>query len=296
MLSTLTMGTRTRTKASVKESELEDNNTHISLSNPLSRARAQTASPEENFFSVTIDDGTSSVAFCASRQMSKSSPSAPGLEVGKTYDCILKLRQNCEEKRWFAETLIPIDNPIDEHLRWFQLGHHDKSLSQLPSSRFHHSNLCHKFGYPTRRRNSVEAYRLICVNSRLQQQMQQRKKQVPIRSRNLQSKRTYSKLTTTTPSLRPLHNPRGLQTTRLNRNGNKIRNENAKRRVTLSPATIRASKPTPTPVQPNPLEGLVLKDLTTVLQKSERDVQEMIEELQLEGKIYQNERGGYLPL
>ena len=52
----------------------------------------------------------------------------------------------------------------------------------------------------------------------------------------------------------------------------------------------------PPPTQPIVLEGLLLKDLVTVLQTTEQNVQDMIEELQLEGKIYQNERGEYLPL
>lgn len=260
-------------------------------------------STEQGFFSVTIDDGTNTIEFWTPQRMTqqKSPLAAPSslVEVGKIYDCILKLRQSCEEKRWFAETLIPIDNPIDENFRWLELSHHDQSLSQSLSSRLRYSNLCHKFGFPTRRRNSVEVYRLICLNSRLQQQdqLQKSKKQIlPIRSnRKIQNKRNHSKLTTRI-SLQPQQQrQRGLQNISTNRNRNKVRNA---RRVSLSPAPLPAPLPAqvPIPIQPVLLEGLLLKDLATVLQKSERNVQDMIEDLQLEGKIYQNQRGEYLPL
>jgi hypothetical protein len=284
--------------------ESDDNNSASSSS--LGKQVSQQAqctttnSTEQGFFSVTIDDGTNSIEFWTPQQMLQQSPlAAPSLvEVGKIYDCILNLRQSCEEKRWFAETLIQIDNPIDEHFRWLELSHHDQSISQSSSSRLRYANLCHKFGFPTRRRNSVEVYRLICLNSQLQQQDQlQRKKQIlPIRSnRKIQHNRKHSKLTSR-HSLQPQQRHRGLQNISTNRNRNKVRNENLKRRVSLSPATTPRPSPTPTPTQPVLLEGLLLKDLATVLQKSERNVKEMIEDLQLEGKIYQNQRGEYLPL
>lgn len=44
------------------------------------------------------------------------------------------------------------------------------------------------------------------------------------------------------------------------------------------------------------LKGLPLKDLALVIQKPQKEVQEMIFGLQLEGKIYQNSHGDYLPL
>jgi hypothetical protein len=268
-------------------------------------------SMEQGYFSVTIDDGTNIIEFWTPQRMiqQKIPLTAPSslVEVGKIYDCILKLRQSCEEKRWFAKTLIPIDNPTDEHFRWLELSHHDQSLSQSSSSRLRYSNLCHKFGFPTRRRNSVEVYRLICLNSRLQQQdqLQKNKKQIlPIRSnRKIQNKRNHSKLTSRLLLQSQLQRQRGLQNISTNRNRNKVRNA---RRVSLSPAPLpaplHASLPAPSlsqvpiPIQPVLLEGLLLKDLATVLQKSERNIQDMIEDLQLEGKIYQNQRGEYLPL
>lgn len=268
----------------VTESESENNNMNSFSDIQLSQAQCTTTSTIDDFLSVTLDDGTDLTAFLVCRRMINS-PSAPSLEVGKTYDCILKLRQSCEEKRWFAETLIQIDNPIDEHFRWLELSHHDQSLSQSPLSRSRYSNLCHKFGFPTRRRTCVEVYRLICLHSQLQQEQQQRKKQTPIIAGKIHGKRNHPKLKIR-QSRQPQHRQRGLQNISTNTNRSNVRNENLKRRSIHSPA----------PSQPILLEGLLLKDLATVLQKSERNVQEMVEDLQMEGKIYQNERGEYLPL
>ena len=78
-------------------------------------------------------------------------------------------------------------------------------------------------------------------------------------------------------------------------NINKKLSTNKAYSVPQSPLPVPAPAPAPAPA-PVPLEGLLLKDLAVVLQKSQRDVQEMTEDLQLEGKIYQNERGEYLPL
>jgi hypothetical protein len=44
------------------------------------------------------------------------------------------------------------------------------------------------------------------------------------------------------------------------------------------------------------LEGIHLDDLTLVLRKSKKEIQEMVHNLQLHGQIYQNEKGEYLPL
>lgn len=274
----------TRPHSLVTESESENNNTDSYLGIQLSQAQFNTTSSIDGFLSVTLDDGTDLTAFLVCRRMINS-PSASSLEVGKTYDCILKLRQSCEDKRWFAETLIQIDNPIDEHFRWLELSHHDQSLSQSPLSRSRYSNLCHKFGFPARRRTFEEVYRLICLHFQLQQEPQQRKKQTPIRAGKIHCKRNHPKLNFR-QSLQPQHRQRGLQNISTNTNRSNVRNENLKRRSAHSPA----------PSQPILLEGLLLKDLATVLQKSERNVQEMVEDLQIEGKIYQNERGEYLPL
>mmetsp|Transcript_28294 Transcript_28294/g.76648 ORF Transcript_28294/g.76648 Transcript_28294/m.76648 type:complete len:209 (-) Transcript_28294:151-777(-) len=69
-------------------------------------------------------------------------------------------------------------------------------------------------------------------------------------------------------------------------------------KVPVPPGTLRPPRgpQARAPPQPPSLEGLLLKDLAAVLQKSQREVQEMTEDLQLEGKIYQNEKGEYLPL
>jgi len=180
--------------------------------------------------------------------------------------------------------LIKIDEPIDEHFRWLQLSHNDQFSSQSQLSRFRHSNLCHKFGFPTRRRNSVEIYRLICVNSRLHQD-QQENTRLPIKSRKFKNKGNHLKTIKRQPQ-QAQQSQRGLQNVRSSSTVYKARN--AKHNKKLSHLLK--------PVRPKMLDGLLLKDLSIVLQKSERDVQEIIEDLQLEGKIYQNERGGYLPL
>lgn len=252
----------------------------------LSNAQSTTTNiTAEDYFSVSIDDGTNSIAFWAPRRLIESS-SGPIISAGATYDCILKLRQRCQEKGWFAETLIQIDDPIDEHLRWLELSHHDKAHSQGPSSRFRYSNLCHKSGYPRRRRNRVEVYRLIRLNSQLQvDQQQERKKQTPFRASNIQYKRTNLKRTIEQP-LQPQHRRQGLK-----------QFNSSKRRISFGIKNPKSAAPhSPAPTQPIVLEGLLLKDLVTVLQTTEQNVQDMIEELQLEGKIYQNERGEYLPL
>ena len=301
MLSPSVVGTK-RIRPTLAEPPLY-NNTHSSLGKEAQSVRA--AGDDGSFFvSVTIDDGTDSIKLCAPRT-GMQSPSA--VTVGKTYDCLLKLKQNRNHKTWVAETFCPVENPIDEHLRWLELGHHDQSLSRSASSRLKYSNLCHRFGFPARKRNRLEAYRLICVNFKLQQQPTHTTKtqNPPVRSRTSLSKRRHSnKWITRTPLASQPHRPRGL--TSANRNRNTTRQEGFKRispqqsyvstmsqtkSILKTPSQTQKKAPTPTQ-----LEGLLLKDLATVLQKSEKDVQEMIEDLQLEGKIYQNERGEYLPL
>ena len=278
--------------------ETKDNNPQRSMGKQSSPLHCS-GTKLDDFFSVTIDDGTDSVAVCAPKTIIQT-PSSPSIEVGKTYDCILKLRQDRDKKTWFAETFIEIDNPMDEHFRWLELGHHDQSLSKSKASKLRYSNLCHKPGFPVRKRNSLEAYRLICVNFRLQQQEQQpsasQKKKKTIR-KSLPIKRNPPKRVSR-PSL--LSRPRVLQSN-ANRSLIQARQENFKRRLSLQPKTPSIpqaqSKPKSEPEpQTKSLEGLLLNDLATVLQKSESEVRGMIEGLQLEGKIYQNERGEYLPL
>lgn len=301
MLSPLAVGTK-RIRPTLAEPPLY-NNTHSSLGKELTPT--QSNGDDGSFVSVTIDDGTDSIKVCASRTVMQS-PSA--VTVGKTYDCLLKLKQNRNHKTWVAETFCPVENPIDEHLRWLELGHHDQSLSRSASSRLKYSNLCHKFGFPARKRNRLEAYRLICVNFNLQQQpttiAQTKRQNLPVRSRTSLSKRRHSnKWITRTPLASQPHRPRGLTSANRSRN---TRQEGLKKISPRSNVPISQTKsilktPSQTKSQkqktaPPPLDGLLLTDLATVLQKSEKDVQEMIEDLQLEGKIYQNERGEFLPL
>jgi hypothetical protein len=43
-------------------------------------------------------------------------------------------------------------------------------------------------------------------------------------------------------------------------------------------------------------EGVSMEDLASVMQKSESEMKEMIQELQVNGQVYQNEGGKYVPL
>jgi len=283
---------------------------------PLSGARDRSATNNERtkeiFFSVTIDDGTASVAFWAPQRMlldnNGSPPWALAVEAGKTYDCLLRLGQTSGGKQWLATSLARIEDPIDEQYRWMELSHHDRSRSEssLRSSspeRFGYSNLCHRYGFPSRKRNAVEVYRLVCLHAKLQRDRHEektttttttttKKNRIAKRPNKILFKPGILRKKTTGRSIPPPPpQKRGLQRGSMNRNRNKIiadRKKQAKKTLSRSPAS-----PPPTPV---PVEGLLLKDLATVLQKPHRAVQEMTEDLQLEGKIYQNERGEYLPL
>mmetsp|Transcript_20430 Transcript_20430/g.44437 ORF Transcript_20430/g.44437 Transcript_20430/m.44437 type:complete len:371 (+) Transcript_20430:102-1214(+) len=287
----------------------------------LPRAKSKTNNAITNndaaFLSVTIDDGTDSIAFCAPRQMVESpllaSTPTLAIDIGKTYDCILKLRQNSTTKRWFADTLIQVENPIDEHYRWMELGHHNQKSRSYPLSsssssspslpRIQYSNLCHKSGFPTRRKNASEVYRFIRIHARLQQEQhqEQKSKQIPTRLNNrivTTQKRNYPRWSGKRHPLRSQKRQQGLQTTNVNKNRMILA---TRRSVEKFPSTQLNSTPPQQPSVEKPppvlsLKGLLLKDLAAVLQKTQRDVQEMTEELQLEGKIYQNERGEYLPL
>ena len=268
---------------------------------------------EAVFLSVTIDDGTDSIVVCAPRQMIESPSSEIVIDIGTTYDWVLKLRQNSSTKQWFADTLIKIENPIDEHYRWMELSHHDQmSCSQSsPSSsslRVQYSNLCHRAGFPTRRKNAPEVYRLIRLNAQLQREQQQQEqtgKPIAKRFRNsIPQKRSCLRFNSDRLPLRLQNRPKGLQRSFVNTN--RIiparRSLNSKLQPTKLHTgtyclqTQSSAKTKEQPPQVQSLNGLLLKDLAAVLQKTQRDIQEMTEDLQMEGKIYQNERGEYLPL
>jgi hypothetical protein len=185
---------------------------------------------------LTIDDGTDSVSFWAPKRM-VDTPYPP--KIGHTFDCILKLRQSASVKRWFADTLIEVQDPLDEQLRWMILSHQDQqrysSTDVLTHQQQKQCTFSHNFGFPTRKRDATEVYRLIAVQQQQQQHLQQ--------------------------------------------NENKYRRQRQKQHQHAVP-----------------LEGVKLEDLALVVQKPLCEMQQMVHELQLQGRIYQNQQGEYLPL
>ncbi|KAL3939057.1 MAG: hypothetical protein SGARI_001507, partial [Bacillariaceae sp.] len=65
---------------------------------------------------ISVEDGTGTISIWTPKQMLDSL--GVKLDLGQTFDCILKLRQNGSFKRWFTETLIQIDDVQEEQLRW----------------------------------------------------------------------------------------------------------------------------------------------------------------------------------
>jgi hypothetical protein len=124
------------------------------------------------------------------------------LQPGETVDCIVRLLQNATVKRWYSDTLIRVTDPDAESLRWMEV-----------SSNNGDNNVCRRFGFPRFKRNTDEAYRLICVQTKLDDE-----------------------------------------------------------------------------------SGVSLEDLALVMRTSPRSMQEMIQELQISGQIYQNQKGNYVPL
>ena len=243
---------------------------------PLTSSVSSETTNDDRFLSVTMDDGTDSINFWAPERMVKS-PSLT-LEIGKTYDCMIKLRQSSSAKKWFAETLILIRSPIDEQCRWMELSHHDQQ-SRSPSSKLQYSNLSHKLGFPVRRRNATEIHRLIRLHAQSQQHRQHQQKQHQHQlKRSNQSKQKRNVY----PRWKQNQQRQSLQQHSNNNNNSDTSKE------------YPSPKSSPPPTQH--LEGILLEDLATVLQKPQREIQEMTEELQLDGKIYQNERGEYLPI
>jgi hypothetical protein len=151
---------------------------------------------EEDLCLLVLDDGTASVDLWTPRSMIHSLAAEPG----QTLDCMARLRQNGLVKRWYSDTLIPVTDTETESLRWMEVSHPPNP------------NECRRFGFPTKKLNANEAYRLICVQTQFEK------------------------------------------------------------------------------------NGVSLEDLALVMQKSKSTMQEMIQELQITGQIYQNEKGNYVPL
>jgi hypothetical protein len=221
---------------------------------------------------ITIEDGTDSISFWTPKQMVDSlvAGNVDAIEPGQTLDCILKLRQNGSIKRWFADTIIHINNPIvDENLRWIILSHHSSNQQQQQQQQHQQQDvqnpkqsLSYKFGFPKRKRDVQEVYKLIRLHVQVQQQERQHKES---RYNN------YNRLS----SIRNNHIRKQHQ------NGGNGSN------TTVAAVATKST---------SPLEGIHLDDLTLVLRKSKREIQEMVQHLQLQGRIYQNEKGEYLPL
>jgi hypothetical protein len=149
---------------------------------------------------LILDDGTSAIAIWTIRSMIDSL----SLQPGETVDCIVRLLQNATVKRWYTDTLIRVTDPDAESFRWMEVSSNNNSDN---------NNVCRRFGFPRIKRNTNEAYRLICVQTKLDDE-----------------------------------------------------------------------------------SGVSLEDLALVMRTSTRSVQEMIQELQISGQIYQNQKGNYVPL
>mmetsp|Transcript_40414 Transcript_40414/g.97549 ORF Transcript_40414/g.97549 Transcript_40414/m.97549 type:complete len:203 (+) Transcript_40414:3-611(+) len=146
------------------------------------------------FIMLQLDDGTATMKFWSEKKMVQKLQLHPGDVV----ECVAKLCQNGEVKRFYTESLSSIVDPEMEHLRWAELTNTSSKSSR-------------RFGYPTLEWNAEEAYRMICLQSR---------------------------------------------------GGH----------------------------------GVTMEDLALVMQKTKKQMQEMISQLQLDGLIYHNEDGNYVPL
>lgn len=98
---------------------------------------------------LTLDDGTSMETLWTPKYMIDRLNLEPGLRI----ECIARLRQNSDTKRWYADTLMLLPDPNVESLHWMELSR--------PPSR----DECTSMGYPRIKMNANEAFRLICVQS-----------------------------------------------------------------------------------------------------------------------------------
>lgn len=146
------------------------------------------------FVVLVLDDGTATFGFWTPRSMVEKLCLRPGDLV----ECIAKLCQNGDVKRFYTESLSIIKDQNMEYLRWAEL-----STTSSNSSR--------RFGYPSLEWNTDELYRMICLQSRRE-------------------------------------------------------------------------------------NGVSLEDLALVMRKTKEETQDMISQLQLEGLVYHNEDGRYVPL
>jgi hypothetical protein len=252
---------------------------------------------------MTLDDGTETISIWTHQSMiealvdqQRESPGGnaatngddPMLLMGLTLDCILKLRQSASHQRWFAETLIPLHSTLEEEqqYRWILLSHHDKYQSSptCPAPSY-----AHRYGFPTRRHDTAQLYKLISANAKIQQKAhdrkQQKENQYMGKRRRLHEKR---RLSGSAPLTKPLVKKINTGTAPIPANSNNV--------FSTGDKTVSTSSSTAMPKPPPPLKGLTLENLACVMRQPEFSVQKMIQELQLDGRIYRNSEGEYLPL
>jgi hypothetical protein len=228
--------------------------------------------------------------------------------LGVTVDCIIKLCQTALHRRWFAETLIPLHKTLEEEQqhRWILLSHQQKHLHRTTSSNFP-LTYSHDFGFPTRRPDTSKLYHLIHVHAKIQQnahdRQQKKENKLLEKRRHLHAKRRRS---ATTNKL--WHNSSSNHT-QAETNASTLKNsssnhdnttaiKHAEENITgqLSYASI-SPYTSKRPLQhPLVLKGLTLDDLTCLMQQSQFSVQGMIQDLQMDGRVYRNSQGEYLPL
>jgi hypothetical protein len=145
---------------------------------------------------LKLDDGTAIIDLWTPYSMIQKLSVRPGITV----ECIARLCQNRTVKRFYTETIILVTNPDMEHFRWMELSNPPTSTSDS-----------RQYGYNTTKFNADEAYRIICLQSRMD-------------------------------------------------------------------------------------NGARMEDLALVMQISKTEMQNMIQELQMNGQVYQNDEGKYVPL
>eukprot|EP00980_Cylindrotheca_fusiformis_P010720 scaffold2402_cov109-Cylindrotheca_fusiformis.AAC.2 len=106
---------------------------------------------------LKLDDGTAAVDFWTPYSMIQEL----SVRSGMTVECIARLCQSNTVKRFYTETIILVTNPDLEHLRWMELSTPPKS-----------ENESRRYGYPTIEINANEAYRIICLQAKLENGVQ----------------------------------------------------------------------------------------------------------------------------
>jgi hypothetical protein len=280
----------------------------------------QTSNATTNHKLMTLDDGTEIISIWTSQSMidelmqqqilqevnsfGSSSETNPenSLLLGLTLDCIIKLRQTASHRRWFAETLIPLHDTLEEEQqhRWILLSHQQKYFHTTTTTTHDSPSMySHDFGFPTRRHDTAKLYHLIHAHSNIQQKAYDRRQQKENKWLG-KRKRLHENRRPSAPTNKSFNTPFSNTATNLgysssnNKRGTIYKSEEGK----AGQASFGSIPQTPSKPEEQPLvlKGLTLDDLTCVMQQSEQIVQGMIQELQLEGRVYRNSQGEYLPL